>query len=55
MDKLKSRKLVVAVMSALFIVLTDGFGVDLQPETYWSLIAVASAYIFGQSYVDAKK
>lgn len=54
-DKLKSRKLLVAVASTLLVVLTDVCGADLDPDTYWAVIGIVSAYVLGQSIVDAKK
>lgn len=53
MKKLKSRKFWVAVASALFIILTEGLGINVEPIAYWSLIGVAIAYICGEAYVDA--
>lgn len=55
MRKLKSRKLWLAVASALFIILTEGLGVDINPEAYWSLIAIVATYILGEAYVDSRK
>lgn len=55
MNKLKSRKFWMAVASGLFIILSEGLGLDIPQEAYWSLVAIASAYILGEAYVDAKK
>jgi len=54
MDKIKSRKLWVAIASLLFIIITDVAGVDIDPETYWAIVGVASIYITGQSIVDTR-
>ncbi len=54
-NKLKSRKFWMAAASGLFIVLTEGLGLNIPTEAYWSLVAVASAYILGEAYVDARK
>ena len=55
MNKLKSRKLWIAVASGLFIILTEGLGVNIAHEVYWSVVGIAAAYIFGESYIDAKR
>ena len=55
MHKLKSRKFWVAVCSALFIVLTEGLGVDIDQNVYWAVAGIALAYIFGEAYVDANR
>ena len=54
MRKLKSRKFCIALASALFIILTEGLGIDINPQAYWSLVAIMAAYIFGEAYVDSK-
>ena len=51
MDKLKSRKLIVAVIAALLAGLGPQFG--LLPGTIDNLVVVATSYIFGQGVVDA--
>ena len=55
MSKLKSRKFWVAVASALFIILSDGLDVNIPQESYFAVVAIAIAYIFGEAYVDARK
>ena len=55
MEKLKSRKFWVAVASALFIILTEGMGIDINPEAYWALIAIVATYVLGEAYVDSRK
>jgi len=52
MNKLKSRKLWVAVISAALLALAGQLGVDAEHAQY--LLATAIAYILGQSYVDGK-
>lgn len=54
-DKLKSRKFWVTIFAAILLVLTDGLGVDIDPATYWSVVSIVSAYVVGQSIVDAKR
>lgn len=54
-DWYKSKKLITALLTALFVIITDTFGIPIDPETYWALVAVVSSYIVGQSAVDASK
>jgi uncharacterized membrane protein len=53
MDKLKSRKFWMAVVTALLVVANDGLGLNLPTEAVLSVAAVAIGYILGESYVDA--
>ena len=51
-QKLTSRKFWVAVASAVFIILSEGLGLNADPELYWKLVALALGYIFGEAAVD---
>ena len=51
-QKLTSRKFWVAVASAAFIILSEGFGFNLDRELYWKIVALALGYIFGEAAVD---
>jgi len=51
-QKLTSRKFWVAVASAVFIILSEGLGFNVDPDLYWKLIALALGYIFGEAAVD---
>jgi len=51
-QKLTSRKFWVAVATALFIVLNEGLGFNIDSELYWKLVALALGYIFGEAAVD---
>ena len=51
-QKLMSRKFWVATASAVFIVLNEGFGFNIDSELYWKLVALALGYIFGEAAVD---
>ena len=51
-QKLSSRKFWVAVASAVFIVLSEGLGLNIDQELYWKLVALALGYIFGEAAVD---
>lgn len=54
-DWYKSKKLLTALLTALFVILTDTFNIPIDTETYWALVGVVSSYIIGQSAVDASK
>ena len=47
-----SRKFWVAVASAVFIILSEGLGFNVDSELYWKLVALALGYIFGEAAVD---
>lgn len=51
-QKLTSRKFWTAVATAVFIVLSEGLGLNIDPDLYWKLIAIAIGYIFGEAAVD---
>ena len=53
--KLTSRKFWVAVASAVFIILSEGLGWNVDKDVYWKIVALALGYVFGEAYVDAKK
>ncbi|MBO8158813.1 hypothetical protein [Thermosyntropha sp.] len=51
-QKLTSRKFWVAVASAVFIVLSEGLGWNVDADLYWKVVALALGYIFGEAAVD---
>ncbi|MCF6097103.1 hypothetical protein L1766_08925 [Thermovorax subterraneus] len=51
-EKLMSRKFWIAVATAVFIVLSDGLGLNMDKDIYWKLVILAISYIFGESAVD---
>jgi len=53
--KLTSRKFWVAICGALYIILTEGFGVEVEKEVYWGVVAIIFAYIFGEGMIDSFK
>jgi uncharacterized membrane protein len=55
MDKLKSRKLWVTIVSAVLMVTNQGIGLKLPEDTILSFAGVVMSYIFCQSIVDAKQ
>lgn len=55
MEKLKSRKLWVAVITAVLVALNDQLELGFQTDTITSFVAIAIGYIVGQGYADGKK
>ena len=51
-QKLTSRKFWVAVATAIFIILSEGLGFNIDSELYWKLVTLALGYIFGEAVVD---
>lgn len=51
-SKLSSRKFLMAVFTLLIVTLNEVVGVGIDPDVYWQLIGIASAYILGESIVD---
>lgn len=51
-QKLTSRKFWVAVATALFIILSEGLGFDVDKDLYWKIVTLALGYIFGETAVD---
>jgi hypothetical protein len=55
MQKLKSRKLWMAVVSGILVVLNEGLGLGVNTETVIAFTGIVMSYIIGQSHVDGKK
>lgn len=55
MDKFISRKFVVTLVYALLVALNDRLGLKVSEDALLGLAGVASAYLLGQSYADAKE
>ena len=53
MDKLKSRKLWVSIVSAILVVLNDGLGLNIDNETVMQFTILIVGYVFTQGIVDA--
>lgn len=55
MDKLKSRKFWVAVLTAVLLVAKDGLGIDVDIDavTTAAIALVSAAYMIGQGVADA--
>lgn len=55
MEKITSRKFWMALVSALLVLLNDGFDMNIPSDTILQFVGVIIAYILGQSYVDGRK
>ena len=54
LQRLKSRKFLSALFSAIFIILNEGMGAPIDREAYAWITGVVTAFILGESYVDGK-
>jgi len=55
MRRFLSRKFLVAVFSALFIILNEGLGLGVPQEAYGYITGIVIAYIAAQGAVDYSK
>lgn len=53
-DRLKSRKFLMAVATALLIVFNEGLDLGIPPDAYGWFVGVVIAWILGESYVDGR-
>lgn len=53
MKKLKSRKFLMALVGGLLVVLNKGLDMGLPEDAITNLVWLLSAYILGESAVDA--
>lgn len=53
-DRLKSRKFLMAVATALLIVLNEGLDLGIPADAYGWFVGVVISYIIGESYIDGK-
>jgi hypothetical protein len=51
MEKLKSRKLIIAVVTAILTILEDNLGLNIPKEAIYTVIA----YIVAQGWVDGRQ
>lgn len=54
LQRLKSRKFLSALFSAIFIVLNEGLGTPIDRDAYAWITGVVISFILGESYVDGK-
>jgi len=55
MDKLRSRKFWMAVVSALLLIANEGLGLNIPEDAVLPFVAVVLGYIFGEAYADAHR
>ena len=51
--KLTSRKFLLALSTALLIVLNEGLGLGIDPEAYKWIVSVVIAYVSAEGLKDA--
>lgn len=55
LDKLKSRKFWVTLITANVLMFSDALGLNLTADQIYGLIAIVAPYLLAQGYVDGKK
>jgi len=55
MQKLKSRKFILALATGALVVLNDGLGLNLDSETILAFVGIVATWIVGETVVDAKR
>jgi hypothetical protein len=55
MEKLKSRKLWMALLAAILPIINTEFALGLDTNSILAVIGVIATYILGQAHVDAKR
>lgn len=55
MNKFKSRKFWMAVVTGLLVIANQGLELNLPEEAMQTVAGVVIAYILGESFIDAKK
>jgi len=53
-ERMKSRKFLLAVANVLFIFINEILQQPIDPEAYWAVTGGLIAFIVGESYVDGK-
>lgn len=54
LQRLKSRKFLVAIATILLIVCNEIIGLSIPDDAYWAIILPVIAYILGEAYTDGK-
>ena len=54
MERLKSRKFLMALATALLMILNEGLDLGIPADVYGWIVGVVIAWILGESYVDGK-
>ncbi len=55
MEKLRSRKLWMAVAGAVLVILNEGLGLGINSEAILAFAGIVIAYILGQGAVDTAR
>lgn len=55
MKKFLSRKFLLALAGILFIIVTQMLGVQIDEESYYTVVGAVIAYIIGETVVDATR
>lgn len=55
MERFKSRKLWMVIVTGVLLILNEGLGWNVPSDTVLPFVALVLSYIFGQSYVDGKQ
>lgn len=53
-ERIKSRKFLLALFNFIFIVINELIGVPIDRGAYFAITSGVSAFILGESYVDGK-
>ncbi len=53
-DRLKSRKFLMALATALLMILNEGLELGIPADVYGWIVGVVIAWILGESYIDGK-
>jgi len=54
-QKLTSRKFWVAVATAIFIMLSEELGFNVDVDLYWKIVVIVLGYVFGEAAVDVAR
>ena len=54
LQRLKSRKFLVAIATILLIICNEMIGLNIPADSYWAVILPVIAYILGEAYTDGK-
>lgn len=54
LERLKSRKFLLAIANVIFIMINEGLQQPIDPQAYQYVAAAVVAFILGESYIDGK-
>jgi uncharacterized membrane protein len=55
MEKFKSRKFWLAVITAVLVILNDGLDLNIPKDAIMTVAAIVISWILGESFVDGVK